>query len=234
VNRPHAAPSQIGRGRNPWQGAAAKENTIMTEIPRADASGNLDPAECLEFTLHAITHADPSEGYEDDPEGCAVDVKKIERAAMRLKNARDAARVAAAARAALVRLRPLVRAKASVRAISAPPRTTPRAPRRPQTVAPRPAARVDSDDGPPAPPALLVSDRTALAVVGLTPRKFRTLVRERGIPSVKVGRRTLVRADDLLRALGLADPAAAAPVAPVWTLEDTVRALTTGTRKVLS
>jgi hypothetical protein len=48
---------------------------------------------------------------------------------------------------------------------------------------------------------LAVSDATALAVVGLTPRQFRRFVAEAGIPHAKVGRRTLVRADALLEAL---------------------------------
>jgi len=53
------------------------------------------------------------------------------------------------------------------------------------------------------PPAVLVSDASAFAAVGLSPRQFRDLVRERGIRSARVGRRTVVRLDDLLAALGL-------------------------------
>lgn len=91
--------------------------------------------------------------------------------------------------------------------------------------APRPVARASrvarsevadgGADGPPAPrlgpAAALVSDATALAVVGLTKRQFRDFLRERGIPSAKVGRRTLARLDAVLAAMGLAgDPAPAA------------------------
>lgn len=48
---------------------------------------------------------------------------------------------------------------------------------------------------------LTVSDASAPAVVGLTPRQFRRFVHEKGIPCVRVGRRTLVRADLLLEAI---------------------------------
>jgi hypothetical protein len=61
---------------------------------------------------------------------------------------------------------------------------------------------------------LLVGDATALAVVGLSPRQFRAFVREHAIPRVRVGRRTLVRADELLAVfdrLAGASPRAAAP-----------------------
>jgi hypothetical protein len=48
---------------------------------------------------------------------------------------------------------------------------------------------------------LTVSDASAPAIVGLTPRQFRRFVREKGIPCLRVGRRTLVRADLLLEAI---------------------------------
>jgi hypothetical protein len=48
---------------------------------------------------------------------------------------------------------------------------------------------------------LAVSDASAFAVVGLTPRQFRAFVREHGLPAVKAGRRLLVRVDVLLAAL---------------------------------
>ena len=48
---------------------------------------------------------------------------------------------------------------------------------------------------------LLVSDATAMQSVGLTPRRFRELIRELGIPHARAGRRMLVRADLLLAAV---------------------------------
>jgi hypothetical protein len=47
---------------------------------------------------------------------------------------------------------------------------------------------------------LLVSDATALAVVGMNSRQFRAFVREHNLPRVRAGRRTLVRVDALLAA----------------------------------
>ena len=77
--------------------------------------------------------------------------------------------------------------------------------------------------------ALLVSDASAFAIVGLSPRQFRTLVRKRGIPRTKVGRRTLVRADVLLMALGLdGSPEATVPAVPVWSPATVLRALRGG------
>jgi hypothetical protein len=46
--------------------------------------------------------------------------------------------------------------------------------------------------------AVIVTDATALSVVGLSPRQFRAFVRVHGIPHVRSGRRTLVRVDRLL------------------------------------
>jgi hypothetical protein len=67
-----------------------------------------------------------------------------------------------------------------------------------------PPRRRASQQGPSSPVgALLVSDRTALAVSGLNPRQFRAYVRKHGIPHAKIARRMLVRADVLLAALGL-------------------------------
>lgn len=62
---------------------------------------------------------------------------------------------------------------------------------------------------------ILVSDATALAVVGLTPRQFRAFVAEHGLPLVRVGRRRLVRADALLEAFDRLSGASPRP-APVW------------------
>src|SRR5258708_13158381 len=46
-----------------------------------------------------------------------------------------------------------------------------------------------------------VTDRTAHLVLGLEPRGFRALVSSHGIRHVRVGRRLLVRVDDILDAL---------------------------------
>jgi hypothetical protein len=79
-----------------------------------------------------------------------------------------------------------------------------------------PRRRASQKGAPASVGALLVSDRTALAVSGLNPRQFRAYVRKHGIPHAKVARRMLVRADVLLAALGLNDPPQSAEsVAPV-------------------
>jgi hypothetical protein len=84
------------------------------------------------------------------------------------------------------------------------PRRTARATARARTVV------APTDDGPPEPPLraprvaaapLVISDASAPAVVGLTARQFRAFVREHGLPAVKAGRRTLVRAEVLLEAI---------------------------------
>lgn len=49
--------------------------------------------------------------------------------------------------------------------------------------------------------SLVVSDATALAALGLTPRQFRDFVREHAIPFARVKGRMLVRADRLLEAI---------------------------------
>jgi hypothetical protein len=49
---------------------------------------------------------------------------------------------------------------------------------------------------------VLVSDRTAAALVGLEPRAFRAFVAEKNIPCTRIGKRLLVRATDLAEAIG--------------------------------
>ena len=95
----------------------------------------------------------------------------------------------------------------------------------------KPATKAgSSQDGPP--PPLLVSDASAFAIVGLQPRKFRAFVRERGIESVKVGRRTLVRADILLRELGLdVAPSDVKPPELQWSADRVVLRLMKGGAK---
>ncbi len=55
---------------------------------------------------------------------------------------------------------------------------------------------------------LYVSDLTAPVVLGISPRAFRRLVKEHGLPVARVARRTLVRVDVLT---GLLDGLAGAP-----------------------
>lgn len=108
----------------------------------------------------------------------------------------------------------------------APVRTSTRAPRRASASRPRPATRVDSDDGP---PPVLVSQATS-HLVGLTRRGFLRLVHEKGLRHAKVGRLLVVRLDHVLAALGLADAPVAAPE-PARTSADIVRDILSGTRK---
>jgi len=88
-----------------------------------------------------------------------------------------------------------------------------------QAEPPRPRA------GQPVGAAVCISDANAFALVGLNPRQFRRVVRERGLPSSKVGRRTLVRADALLAALGLSDVPATETAKPAvdWRARATLR-----------
>ena len=67
---------------------------------------------------------------------------------------------------------------------------------------------------------------------GLPRRVYLRLVRERGIPHSRVGRLVVVRLDDLLAALGLADAASAAPgaSAPTWSPESAKLRLLAGGR----
>jgi hypothetical protein len=81
---------------------------------------------------------------------------------------------------------------------------------------------------PPSPSAVLVSDATALAVVGLTPRQFRAFVREHAIPRVRAGRRTLVRVDQLLDVFDRLSGTTARPSAAVWDEEAVIAAAARG------
>jgi hypothetical protein len=77
---------------------------------------------------------------------------------------------------------------------------------------------------------ITVSDATALAVVGLTPRQFRAFVREQGIPRVRVGRRTLVRVDRLLEAIDRLSGATPRPCAAAWDEQATIEAAARGAK----
>jgi hypothetical protein len=58
---------------------------------------------------------------------------------------------------------------------------------------------------------ILVSQKTSAATLGLPPKTFLRIVRERGIRHSVVHRLVLVRLDDLLQALGLTEAPTAAP-----------------------
>lgn len=60
--------------------------------------------------------------------------------------------------------------------------------------------------------AIFVSDRTAPSLCGLESRVFRALVAKLGIPSIRIGKRLLVRAADLEGAIGSAEAAQSDPV----------------------
>ncbi len=75
--------------------------------------------------------------------------------------------------------------------------------------------------------AVVVSDATALAVVGLTARQFRTFVREHGVPYARVGRRTLARVDHILAALDRLSGA----TAPAWSEAAVIEAAARAGRK---
>ena len=69
--------------------------------------------------------------------------------------------------------------------------------------------------------AIVVSDATAPAVLGLTGRQFRAFLREHDVAHAKIGRRTVARVDRVLEAL---DRLAGAIPLAAWS-EDNVVAL---------
>ena len=79
--------------------------------------------------------------------------------------------------------------------------------------------------------SVTISDATALPTTGLTPRQFRAALRRLGVPHVRLGRRTLCRADAWSEAI---DRAAGAPTRaaanPEWD-EDTIIAAAAGGSK---
>ncbi len=83
----------------------------------------------------------------------------------------------------------------------------------------------------PAPPlpaaAVVVSDQTSLAVVGLDARQFRAFVREHGVPHVEQHRHVLARVSDVLEAL---DRLAGGKPRTSWSEEDVV-AVAAGRRR---
>ena len=71
------------------------------------------------------------------------------------------------------------------------------------------------------PSPITVSDRTSVAVFGLPWRTLRTFCREHDVPVRRVGRRPLVRVDDVLRALDGTEPGA-------WSEERMFRMMASG------
>jgi hypothetical protein len=99
----------------------------------------------------------------------------------------------------------------AVRGAPAPaPPPPPSPPPRPSGDEPPKALGVRTAVGMGAIPVVLVSDATALPAVGLSPRQFKTFVREHAVPHAKVGRRTVARLDRILEAIdrlsGVAEP----------------------------
>lgn len=78
------------------------------------------------------------------------------------------------------------------------------------------------------PSPVVVSDLTALPIVGLTGRQFRAWVRDASIPHAKVGRRTLARLDDVLAAIDRSSGRGAAP--PRWDEEEIIARAAGGRR----
>jgi hypothetical protein len=74
---------------------------------------------------------------------------------------------------------------------------------------------------------IAVSDKTCLDLLGITPRQFRSWIVRAKLPSTKVGRRTLVRIEHILAALG---PAPAATPEPRWTRQEVINDLRGSTR----
>jgi hypothetical protein len=114
----------------------------------------------------------------------------------------------------------------------AAPRRAGRAPRRARSAAaPRPAARVDSDDGPAPPAARLVNQRSALAVLGWPSRFYLEFIRRKHVPHVVVRRLHVSRVADILDALGLTPPHQVEAPGPAYSREAQVIKLQAGARK---
>jgi hypothetical protein len=88
---------------------------------------------------------------------------------------------------------------------------------------------VDSDDGPPDPPEWC--DQHELARLGIAPtsRAAVALLKKRGIPYTRDGRRYIARLADVLRTLGLdRPPVQAEPAWPAWSADRVVLRLLKG------
>jgi hypothetical protein len=79
-----------------------------------------------------------------------------------------------------------------------------------------------------APVAVVVSDLTSLAVLGLTARQFKAFLRERQVPHFRQGRRTLARVDRVLEAL---DRLAGAQPLPEWNEASVIELAARGGRR---
>jgi hypothetical protein len=79
---------------------------------------------------------------------------------------------------------------------------------------------------------VLVNQRTALAILGWTPARFLRFVRAKGVRHVVDRRLIIARVDDVVAALGLADPGegATAQSAPAWSPEAFRESLLRGAR----
>jgi hypothetical protein len=77
---------------------------------------------------------------------------------------------------------------------------------------------------------ITVSDATALAVVGLSPRQFRRFVTEQSIPFVRVGRCTVVRVDRLLEVFDRLSGASPRPATTAWDEEAVIAAAVRGSK----
>jgi hypothetical protein len=75
---------------------------------------------------------------------------------------------------------------------------------------------------------VVVSDLTALVVVGLTARQFRAFLREHEVPHAKVGRRTLARLEDVLDAIDRSSGRGATPAR--WNEEEIIARAVGGRR----
>jgi len=83
--------------------------------------------------------------------------------------------------------------------------------------APRAATRLTNPESPLV--ASVVSDMTAEALLGMTPRAFREAVTRQNIPHVKLGARVVVAVEDL-RELARATPSTTPTQAPLETADD--------------
>jgi hypothetical protein len=83
-----------------------------------------------------------------------------------------------------------------------------------------------------APRTVLVNQRTALEILGLSRQQFLSLVRAKSIRHARVGRLVVVRLDEFLAALGLADAAVTAPQGPEpWSPDALRRRIFAGGRR---
>lgn len=190
----------------------------MSESTRSQVAGNDARAKAVDKVIAAFERFDPELGRQwrearQSPEWDATNDTQVLALAGRLHGKLRAERLGGQ--------RPTAR-------------RTPRTPRRPRPASRR-TTRVDSDDGAPPEPPPEYADQSELARLGLarSGRHAVALLKRKGIPYSRDGRRYLVRLSDVLRALGLESlpTVQPEPSRPQWSADRVVLRLLRGGAK---